>query len=372
MKKGPPILPRVRESMPFLHLPVSSRLALLSAVLAFCLYACASAVAPAVRPTEDVAAVPELITVSLLDDGELEELHLPAVTIGRALAAADRYIRVGDWVDPPLDSLVRSGVSIEIVRARPVLIHVDGREIRFRTHQQQVAGVLADAGITLTGRDYTHPELLARVEDSIHVVRLSELYRIDYEPVLFDKQWHGVSDLEIDQTRMVQAGQNGLLARRMRVHLQDGIAGDVELTDEWVQTPPVSRVVGYGMSIPIRIIDTPYGPVEYWRAVPMYVTSYSPSRAGTPLDAPWFGLTRTGKVLKKGMVATDKSLIPLGTPVYVPGYGLATVEDTGSGVRGRMIDLGYEDHNFRSWRAYLTVYLRTPVPLASQITWILP
>jgi 3D (Asp-Asp-Asp) domain-containing protein len=158
----------------------------------------------------------------------------------------------------------------------------------------------------------------------------------------------------------------------MRVHLQDGIAGDVELTDEWVQTPPVSRVVGYGMSIPIRIIDTPYGPVEYWRAVPMYVTSYSPSRAGTPLDAPWFGLTRTGKVLKKGMVATDKSLIPLGTPVYVPGYGLATVEDTGSGVRGRMIDLGYEDHNFRSWRAYLTVYLRTPVPLASQITWILP
>jgi 3D (Asp-Asp-Asp) domain-containing protein len=72
------------------------------------------------------------------------------------------------------------------------------------------------------------------------------------------------------------------------------------------------------------------------------------------------------------MVATDPRLIPLGTRLYVPGYGLATVEDTGSGVRGRMIDLGYEDHNFRSWRAYLTVYLRTPVPPADQITWILP
>jgi 3D (Asp-Asp-Asp) domain-containing protein len=181
-----------------------------------------------------------------------------------------------------------------------------------------------------------------------------------------------VADLEIDQTRMVQAGQNGLLARRVRVPLQDGVVGEGALADEWVQNPPVSRILGYGMSIPIRIIDTPYGPVEYWRAVPMSATSYSPSRAGTPLNAPWFGFTRSGKVLKQGMVATDTRLIPLGTRLYVPGYGLATVEDTGSGVRGRMIDLGYEDHNFRSWRAYLTVYLRTPVPPSDQITWILP
>ena len=126
------------------------------------------------------------------------------------------------------------------------------------------------------------------------------------------------------------------------------------------------------MHIPIRAMDTPYGPVEYWRAVPMYATSYSPSRAGTPLDAPWFGITRSGKVLKKGMVAIDMRLIPLGTPLYVPGYGLAIAEDTGSGVRGRMIDLGYEDDNFISWSTYLTVYLRTPVPPPSQITWILP
>ncbi len=359
--------------MSFFYLRVAWKRIVLSAVVAGCLCACApNAPSPAAPPPESLAPSPELLPVTLVEDGEWQELQLSAGTIGRALAAANRVVYVGDRVEPPLDALVRSGMAIEIVRARSILIHVDGRELPFRTHQQQVAGVLSEIGVTLTGRDFTYPSLSAPAVDEIRVVRMSDRFRIDYAPVPFDKQWQGVANLEIDQTRMVQAGQNGLMARRMRVQLQDGVASEGALIDEWIQKPPVSRVVGYGMSIPIRTVDTPYGPLEYWRAVPMFATSYSPSRAGTPLDAPWFGLTRSGKVLKKGMVATDPRLIPLGTRLYVPGYGLATVEDTGGGVRGRMIDLGYEDHNFRSWRAYLTVYLRTPVPPASQITWILP
>jgi len=356
--------------MPFLQLRVVRRLALSLSVCAGGLSACTSDVLPS--ESEIMTATPELIAITLVDDGQAEEFNLQPVTVGRALSLAQRKVYVGDRVDPPLDTLIRSGMTIEVVRARSVLIHLDGREIPFSTHRKQVAGVLADAGVTLTGRDFTDPELSEPVIDEIRVIRVEENYRIDYEPIPFDKQWQGVPDLEIDQMRMVQPGQNGLMARRVQVRLQDGIPGESILMDEWVQNPPNSRVVGYGMSTPIRIIDTPYGPLEYWRAIPMSATSYSPSRAGTPLTAPWFGLTRSGKVLKKGMVAIDPRLIPLGTQLYVPGYGLATAEDTGSGIRGRMIDLGYEDHDFRWWRSYLTVYVRPPVPPADQITWMLP
>ena len=366
---GPPIFSSAGLGvMPFLQLRVVRRLALSLSVCAGGLSACTSDV----LPSEIITATPELIAITLVDDGQSEEFNLQPVTVGRALSLAQRKVYVGDRVDPPLDTLIRSGMTIEVVRARSVLIHLDGREIPFSTHRKQVAGVLADAGVTLTGRDFTDPELSEPVTDEIRVIRVEENYRIDYEPIPFDKQWQGVPDLEIDQMRMVQPGQNGLMARRVQVRLQDGIPGESILMDEWVQNPPNSRVVGYGMSTPIRIIDTPYGPLEYWRAIPMSATSYSPSRAGTPLTAPWFGLTRSGKVLKKGMVAIDPRLIPLGTQLYVPGYGLATAEDTGSGIRGRMIDLGYEDHDFRWWRSYLTVYVRPPVPPADQITWMLP
>jgi 3D (Asp-Asp-Asp) domain-containing protein len=104
----------------------------------------------------------------------------------------------------------------------------------------------------------------------------------------------------------------------------------------------------------------------------MYATSYSPSRAGVPPDAPWFGITASGKRLKKGLVAIDRSLIPFGTMMYVPGYGFAEAADTGSGVRGRWIDLGYEDDNWVSWSGNVTVYFLTPIPAPESIVYIFP
>ena len=42
-----------------------------------------------------------------------------------------------------------------------------------------------------------------------------------------------------------------------------------------VTLPPTPRIIGYGTKIVIRTVDTPNGPVEYWRAYTMYATSYA-------------------------------------------------------------------------------------------------
>jgi 3D (Asp-Asp-Asp) domain-containing protein len=56
--------------------------------------------------------------------------------------------------------------------------------------------------------------------------------------------------------------------------------------------------------------------------------------------------------------------------MYVPGYGYAEAADTGGGVKGRWIDLGYEDDNWVSWSGNVTVYFLTPVP--SSIVYVFP
>ena len=56
--------------------------------------------------------------------------------------------------------------------------------------------------------------------------------------------------------------------------------------------------------------------------------------------------------------------------MYVPGYGFAEAADTGSGVKGRWIDLGYEDDNWVTWSGNVTVYFLTPVP--SSIVYVFP
>ncbi len=71
-------------------------------------------------------------------------------------------------------------------------------------------------------------------------------------------------------------------------------------------------------------------------------------------------------------LAVDPYVISLGTPLYVPGYGVALAADTGGGIRGQHIDLCYDDDNLEAWHQRVDVYILTPVPAAQAITWILP
>lgn len=51
------------------------------------------------------------------------------------------------------------------------------------------------------------------------------------------------------------------------------------------------------------------------------------------------GITKSGKEVRVGHIAADWSVIPQGTVVYVPGYGKGTVEDIGSAIQGKRIDV---------------------------------
>lgn len=51
------------------------------------------------------------------------------------------------------------------------------------------------------------------------------------------------------------------------------------------------------------------------------------------------GRTALGVPVRKGVVAVDPRLIPLGTRLFVPGYGRALAADVGTAIKGRIIDL---------------------------------
>lgn len=51
------------------------------------------------------------------------------------------------------------------------------------------------------------------------------------------------------------------------------------------------------------------------------------------------GKTASGLPVGVGVIAVDPSVIPLGTRVFVPGYGPAVAADVGSAIKGNIIDL---------------------------------
>jgi len=70
----------------------------------------------------------------------------------------------------------------------------------------------------------------------------------------------------------------------------------------------------------------------------MQATAYSPEDPGLN---PY---TATGTKVRKGVIAVDPKIIPLGSRVYIEGYGEAVAEDMGSGIKGYVIDVAFDTH----------------------------
>ncbi|MDD5622685.1 MAG: 3D domain-containing protein [Actinomycetota bacterium] len=71
------------------------------------------------------------------------------------------------------------------------------------------------------------------------------------------------------------------------------------------------------------------------------------------------GITAIGLRARKGIVAVDPKIIPLGTRLYIPGYGEALAADTGGWIKGSRIDLCFEtlQECFGYGRRKIKIYL---------------
>jgi uncharacterized protein YabE (DUF348 family) len=313
-------------------------------------------------------------SITLDDDGVVTTLHTTALTVGQALQEHGLTLFLGDEVLPGLQSNVESGMTVTIHRSVPVRIDVDGHTILTRTRAENVAGVLGQEGVALVGRDFVKPATSDPIQPdmAIRVTRVREELIVEFDPIPFETVWVADPDVEIDNIRLVQEGQVGLTKRRYRAIFHDDHEVERVLEDVWAEQPPMDKTMAYGTKIIVRTMDTPDGPIEYWRTMRVYTTSYKPASCGKPKDHPRYGYTALGWKLTIGIVAVDPDVIPLKSYMYVPGYGHARAGDTGGGVKGKFVDLGYEDHNYQSWHWWSDIYLTTPVPPRERIRWVLP
>lgn len=77
------------------------------------------------------------------------------------------------------------------------------------------------------------------------------------------------------------------------------------------------------------------------------------STGKTP-DHPAYGITYSGVRVRRdtfSTVAADPNVFPLGTILYIPGYGYGVVADTGSAIKGHKLDLYFEtlEDVYRQW-----------------------
>ena len=78
------------------------------------------------------------------------------------------------------------------------------------------------------------------------------------------------------------------------------------------------------------------------RVYTLWVTAYTPVNGN--------GKTSMGKRARRGTIAVDPHFIPMGTRMYVQGYGYGRAGDYGAHMRGRRIDICVATrHKARAW-----------------------
>jgi uncharacterized protein YabE (DUF348 family) len=314
------------------------------------------------------------VPIYLDDGGHLTTIYTTKATVGEALRNEGVNLYLGDEVDPILGSSISADMQVSIQRSTPATIQVDGRLIKTRTLGETVSEALAQEGVNLLGKDYTEPGLDAPIinEAAIRVVRVKEEMAIEQEPISFETAWQSDPSLELDHQRLDQEGEDGVTKRRIHVVYEDGQEVERALEAEWIDREPTNKVIAYGTKIVLRELETPEGDLTYWRKVRALATSYTAATSGKSPDHPQYGITRTGLQMRGGIVAVDPQVINLGTEMYVPGYGIGMAGDTGGKVRGRHVDLGYEEDELKLWYKWVDVYLLAPAPSVNQIRWVLP
>jgi 3D (Asp-Asp-Asp) domain-containing protein len=97
-------------------------------------------------------------------------------------------------------------------------------------------------------------------------------------------------------------------------------------------------------------------PQNYRKLLDMTATAYGP---GTTDNGKWNDLTYVGGKVKQGVVAVDPSIIPMGSKLWIEGYGEAVAEDQGRAIKGNRIDLAFDsrqealDYGIKNVKVYV-------------------
>ena len=203
--------------------------------------------------------------------------------------------------------------------------------------------------------DIIHPNDLLEVSPIKHLLvskgdnlwNISQVYGVSVEDL---KNWNNLT------TDLIHPGLDLTIYTDLNNDTNVN-AATVETNAQPVQSNPEPETETTPAPAPESEPETAPAPASEPASAPTEPTNSEPAGKEITVEATAYtaecegciGITKTGVDLNANpdakVIAVDPSIIPLGSKVYVEGYGYATAEDTGGAIKGNRIDVFVPEQN---------------------------
>ncbi|WP_430534410.1 ubiquitin-like domain-containing protein [Listeria rocourtiae] len=320
----------------------------------------------AVKDGMKIAYIPAK-EVTINDEGKEASVWTTKDTVAEVLKDENITTRPQDALNVSLDDKVSANMEVKIDRAVALAIQNGAKKETTWSTKDTVAELLTEKKIKLDTHDKVLPAKTTKLTPNMTVVVTYVDKKTDEKKstVAFKTVVKEDSSLKKGEEKVVQTGKAGEKVAKYDVVLENGKEKHRKLLAEQVIAKPEDKIVVRGTKeepVVAAISNSP-APSSSKKATTSNASSKS-SSASTVSSKPSSGgktftmestaysgggTTATGINLTANpglkVVAVDPSVIPLGSRVYVSGYGEAIAGDTGGAIKGNIVDVYFADES---------------------------
>lgn len=287
--------------------------------------------------------------VAVVIDGKKEIYETIAEDVKSLLKEHKLDISKHDKVSHNLNTEIKDGLVINIDKAYKIPVNYAGEEESVWTTGGTVGEVLSENDFKIKKSDKVNPAKKEQVTKNteIEVTKVTKDTIVEKEATNFEVKEEKSSKLEKGKTNVIQKGRKGSVEKTYELVLENGKEVERKEVDKEVLKKPKNKIVSVGTKSKPKLKKTKQSPSNVsaksgGQTKTMQATAYT-----AKCDTGCTGITATGQNLNanpnKKVIAVDPSVIPLGSRVYVEGYGEAIAGDTGGDIKGNRIDLHFPD-----------------------------